>query len=288
MRLTHQLRLAALAIASLVMSSTDIFATALPTGDGGILEINNLGASTVGLTTVPVCFNWGGGSTCAGATHQFSVAGISADFSTAVSSTNRIKDLSGLGAVTSFETVAGGTDVGGATVNFDLTSIPINASTVGNCGSNPPNNSCSPASLPFTLSMDGTGTQLTVSFVALLNGYTGTSASGSTAYQGLFSTQLAGTMTGTGACSGAAANITTFLRCEADGGTVTTTWSATESPNPAAAVPEPSSFGLLAPILVGMAWFRGRRGKSLGRGSRCQIPHRRRCGPRGSGARRRG
>jgi hypothetical protein len=149
--------------------------------------------------------NWGGGSTCAGATHQFSVAGISADFSTALSTTNQIKDLTGFGAVSSFETVAGGADVGFATVRFDLTSIPTNSSTVGNCASNAPLNTCSPANSPFTLSEDASGTQLTVSFKALLNGYTGTSLSGNTAYLATFSSQFAGILDATGACSGVAA-----------------------------------------------------------------------------------
>jgi hypothetical protein len=263
LKLTQKLRLAGLAITALAMSSTNLIATALPLGDGGILQITNLAGSAVGLTTVPTCFNWGGGSTCAGAAHQFSVSGSSADFSTASSSTNQIKDLAGFGAVSSFETVAGGADVGSATVTFDLTSIPTKSSTVGNCASNAPLNTCSPAGSPFTLSEGASGTQLELTFSALLNGYTGTSLSGNTAYLAIFATQFAGTFNGTGACSGVAANITNFLNCEAAGGTVITSWSAVESPtNATTGVPEPNGFGLLVPILAGMAWFRSRRCKS--------------------------
>jgi hypothetical protein len=219
---------------ALAVSPTNIFATALPLSDSGILEISNLGGALVGITTSPVCINWGGGSTCvAGTTHQMSVSGVSNLFSTAPSATDQIKDLPSFPppTLTVFQTVLGAGAVAAQTINFDLTSVLTNGG-FGNCASNAPLNSCSPPNSPFTFSEDATGTQVALSFTVTLNAYTGTSATGATAYIGVFSTQQSGTLSGTGACNGLLANITNILACEAAGGTINATWSATESPVP--------------------------------------------------------
>src|ERR1017187_9775037 len=220
------------ALIGLSVGQTSLFAAGLPITDGGILQISNASGTLLGWTSVPVCLNWGGGSTCAGATHQMSVAGASNLFSTATSSTDQIKDVAGFGPVTLFETVSGAGALAGQTVNFDLVSIPLTngGAGSGNCTSNAPNNSCSPAGSPFTFTEDPTGTQVSISFHTLLSAYTGTSAGGTTAYSGVFSTQLSGAFPGSGACSGVTAHITNILACQAAGGTVQATWSATETP----------------------------------------------------------
>lgn len=235
------------------------FATALPITDSGVLAISNVGGSLVGITTTPsFCVNWGGGSTCvAGTTHQMTVSGVSNLFSTSTSATDQIKDLTGTGALTSFETVLGAGALAGQTIIFDLTSIPTNgAVAVGNCGSNAAFNTCTPAFSPFTFSEDSTGTQVSISFSTLMNAFTGSSATGVTGYRGVFTTQVSGTLTGSGACVGLAANITNILSCEAAGGTVSSTWSATESPIPG--TPEPASLMLFGSGLMGLAAFRRR------------------------------
>lgn len=210
-------------------SAHSTFAAAIPTSDGGILHLANVTGNLVGVTTFPPCINWGGGSTCTPIlTHNVAVGGASADF--LAPSIGLIKDLTGTAAV-GFETIPGGTSVGGATVNFDLVKLFTNGPTaIGNCGSNAPLNTCTPANSPFTLAEDITGTQVSISFAVSLNAYTGSSATGSRPYIGIFTTQQSGTVIGSGVCQGVTANITSILQCEEGGGTVLATWSATESP----------------------------------------------------------
>ena len=225
------------------------FADVMPITDSGVLNISNL---TTGITTSPsLCLNFGGGTTCAGMTHPMNVAGTSNLF--AAPGTGSIKDLNTTGALTDFETVTGAGALAGLTIHFDLTSVVENGSTAsGNCNSNAPLNSCQPANSPFTLMENATGTVLTIEFNVLLDGYTGSSSAGSTPYEGVFSTQQAGLFAGTGACSGKAADITNFISCEAAGGTVDGTWSATEAPAPIQPTPEPISLVFLGSVLLAL------------------------------------
>jgi len=232
-------------VIALALGMSNAFATSLPITDSGVLQIGNLQGSLVGLTADPFCFNWGGGSTCvAGTTHQMAVSGSSNVFSTAPSASDQIKDLTNFGPLVDFETVLGAGALAGQTVHFDLVSLvlPNGGAGFGNCGSNAANNSCSPAGAPVVLTEDATGTQVTASFTALLDAYTGTN-SNFTPYRGLFTTQFSGTLVGAGACNGLAANITNIVGCEGNQGTIRSTWSATESPIPP--VPEPRSTALL-------------------------------------------
>jgi len=230
----------------LAVGSTTVFATALPITDSGILQLQNLTGELVGVTSVPPCINWGGAATCtAGTSQEMGVSGSSNLFSTATSVTDQIMDLSGLGPLTNFETVAGAGALAGQTVDFNLVTLvlPNGGAGFGNCASNAANNSCNPAGSPFTFSEDSTGTQLTISLTTTMNAYTGTFASGDTPYRGIFTTQQSGTLIGLGACSGATADITAVLACEGAGGTIQATWSATESPIPG--VPEPGTSGMM-------------------------------------------
>jgi hypothetical protein len=255
------LKLVALAAAALAISPTNIFATALPITDSGILTIANLGGTLVGVTSSPTtCINWAGGSTCVANTqHQYSVSGVSNLFSTTASANDLIKDLPSLPppTLTDFLQVQGAGAIVGSIAMFDLTSVPLTAGGAGfgNCLSNAANNSCSPPGSPFTFQESSTGTDVTVSFSTQLLAYTGTSASGTTAYTGTFSTDQALVLNGSGACNGLAANITNILSCEAAGGTIAATWSATLAPS---ATPEPISFILFGSGLIGVAVF-GRR-----------------------------
>lgn len=273
-----KLKFAATVIGALAVVPTNIFATALPLTDAGILTVAAQG-NLVGVTTIPTCINWGGGSTCAGASHNMGVSGTSNLFS--APSTGTIKDLSMFPPPTlvGFETVNGAGAIAGNIVTFDMTGVLI--STFGDCTSNAANNSCSPANSPFTFSEDGTGgpgSDVTIKFTVFLDAYTcpggvaGTSGgcndtnTGFTLYKAQFSTDQSGTLNGSGACAGVAVDITNILNCEAAAGpfagmtpgTITATWSATESP--VTATPEPISFILFGSGLIGVAVF-GRRSR---------------------------
>jgi len=254
----HRLTLAAAAFMGLALVPSNVFATALIVPDSGILQIANLTGTLVGVTSFPVatsCINWSGGVTCAAGAVSMGVSGVSGIFATG---TGQIWDiLNGVSEGTGglFETVTGAGPETGNTINFNLNTVITNTgATQGNCTSNAAFNTCTPAGSPFTFQEDSTGTQLTISFTALLSGYTGTLASGSTGYRAVFATQESGTVSGSGACSGVTANITSVLTCEAAGGTVQATWSAAESPT----APEPISFLLFGSGLLGLS-FLGRR-----------------------------
>ena len=236
----HSFSVTALLIGSALLPA-NLYATALPIVDGGLFEIGNTTGLLGAVTDVPFCLNWGGNTTCSGATHSMDISGSSGLFQVG---TGTIKDFS-TGSVTDFETSPGGPLVGFQTVHFDLMSIPANTgATVGNCTSNAPLNSCTPSGSGFTFTEDITGNQVSITFAVLMNAYTGTSASGSTPYQGLFTMQQSGILKGSGACSGLSAKITNILTCEAAGGTIASTWSATESPvgegTPGGSAPEPA------------------------------------------------
>src|ERR1017187_3357321 len=118
------------------------------------------------------------------------VTSSSGDFNSGSTATDQIQDVNGFPPPTlvDFETVAGGSLLGAATVHFDLTSIPLpnGGAGSGNCASNAANNSCSIPDFPFTFTENSDATVVSISFMALLNAYTGTSASGTTAYTATF------------------------------------------------------------------------------------------------------
>ena len=254
-----RLSLAGMCLTGLTAVTTNIFATPLPITDSGILQIGGLQGALVGVTSAPPCISWSGSPTCSGFTaHQMAVSGSSNLFSTSASATDTIKDLPSFPppTLTDFETVLGAGTLAGQTIHFDLAHVFVNGPTnVGNCSSNAALNSCTPANSPFTFSMDSTGQQLTISFSVLMDAYTGTNST-FTQYLGVFSTQQSGHFAGFGSCANAVADITDALTCESTQGTITATWSATESP--LAGTPEPMSLALFGSGLIGLGLI-GRR-----------------------------
>jgi hypothetical protein len=133
-------------------------------------------------------------------------------------------------------------------INFDLTSLVIPGAPAGNnCTTFAINAICIPNGSPIVFDQES-ATQVAISFDTNEIAYFGTSGTGSTPYSGVFSTQVTAT-------------IPDLLSTLETGGTVTATWSSTQSPVPTTTspVPEPSTFAyLLGPGLAGIALLKRR------------------------------
>lgn len=105
---------------TLLVGMVPAFADILPIGDAGVLVISNATGTVLGLTTSPtLCLNFGGGTTCAGATHPMTVSGTSSIFALGGGT---IEDVSTT-PITAFETVPGAGLEAGKTIDFDLASF---------------------------------------------------------------------------------------------------------------------------------------------------------------------
>jgi hypothetical protein len=247
--LYQKVTITALALGVLAIAPTKASATPIPLGGGAILNISNLVGTLVGVSNS--CINWGYPAACSVNTAvSDSVSGSDPAVFT-VGNTGTIKDLP-IGVVlplVDFQTVAGPLGL----VHFDLTAIQTPATPVGNnCSTFALSAICTPGGgSPFTLfqaSANQVGISMSMSELAYLN----TSASGTTPYNAIFTTQLSGTLS-----NGQAVTIPNILSLIAGGGTITATWSATESP--LSGVPEPSQFLLLGTGLVGLGLWKSRR-----------------------------
>jgi hypothetical protein len=205
---------------------------------GGNVSISNLAGTMVGVSSSPpatACIDFGFSSNDACQTATGVLDSVSSGdntlFTSGTGPNDTIKNLPlGTASLTNFETIQGPSNV----VHFDLTQIVL-PGALGNCSSNAANNQCAPGGQsPFKLVEDATGTQVTVTFSVRMNAYTGSSATGTTPYIGLFSTNLSGNLP-----NGSAVNITDILSYEASGGVISSTWSAQESALPS--TPEPQS-----------------------------------------------
>jgi hypothetical protein len=138
------------------------------------------------------------------------------------------------------------------TVFFDLTAVPAATSPVGNdCSSGAVGSVCVPPGSPFTF-VQKTADQVDVSLAAALEAYTGTTATGETPYSAIFSTTLSGRL-----ADGSSVTIPDILNLEfSEHETITSTWSASESP--LAATPEPSMALFVGVGLLGIAFLRRR------------------------------
>ena len=247
--------------------STNALATPLIITGSGTLAIENAPGGLVGVTSSNICFF----PICLSPTAVFMDAS-GADPAVFQTGTNAgtISNLVGGAALnTPFMTVTGRGAEAGNTINFDFSSLVINTgATIGNCTSNAAFNSCTPAGSPFTFIESSTGTQLGILFTALLKAYTGTSATGSTAYEALFTIPLGPTLVATPACNGEAADITNALSCLAAGGEMPSVWSASGGPQPAdgTTTPLPAALPLFATGLGGLGllgWRRKRKAQAV-------------------------
>jgi hypothetical protein len=241
--------------------ATNAWAASIPIGaDGGIVAIGNQSGSLVGVSstggTQVGCINWntplnGNASPCSSSTvnSMTASAGDPTDFTTPSTGTiNNIPENVSL-PVSQFETIS--SPLPGGTVFFDLTSIIPATPPVGNdCSSGAVGSVCVPPGSPFEF-IQQSADQVVVDLALGMDAYTGSISTGETPYKGVFSTTVSGTLP-----DHTSATIPDILNLEfKEHGTITSTWSATESPSP---VPEPTMPLLVGMGLLGIAFFRKR------------------------------
>jgi hypothetical protein len=259
--LIQNLTFGAAALAALAIGSTNLSASPIPFGGGGVLNAANMAGGVVAVTSNAPCIAFSGASVCAGAVTGIDLSGTDPIFGT----TGTIKDIGTSFPIPSFKT-ANLTIAGGPAI-FDLLNIQ-SPSGFPLCTFTTVSGACSTGTFVFTQQ----GAQVAVSFTTNENGYLGSSTTGFTPYQGIFTTQLSGglaqfgcVVSGAQTCTDTIANILIFEATSAQtsgaglgaigqSGTIKSTWSVTESPT----VPEPVSFVLFGSGLVGLACI-GRR-----------------------------
>ena len=250
--LYQKLSITAVAMTVLVIAPK-ASATPIPLGGGAVLNLSNMVGTLVGVSNT--CINWGKPAVCQTATGiQDSVSGSDPGvFIVGSTALDTIKDLPvGVALpLVDFQTVQ--SPLPGGVVHFDLTAIQVPATPAGNnCTTFALSAICSPGGgSPFTL-FQQSANQVGISMALSENAYTGTSATGTTPYNAIFTTQLSGLLS-----NGNTVTIPNILALVGSGGTITATWSATESP--LAAVPEPGQFFLLGTGLIGLGLWKTRR-----------------------------
>jgi len=263
MRLTQGmfrgLTFGAVSLSVLAIGSTNLFATAIPLGGGGVLNAANMTGGVVAVTSNAPCIAFSGASTCAGATTAIALSGTDPIFGT----TGTIKDIGTSLPIASFKTAS--LTAGGSAI-FDLLSIATPTGFAA-CTFTTTSGSCSTGTFVFTQSSPS---QVAASFTTNENGYLGSSTTGFTPYIGIFTSQLSGglaqfgcVVSGAQTCTDTIANLLLFEATAAQtgaagfgaigqSGTVKSTWSVTESPT----IPEPVSMVLFGSGLVGLALVR--------------------------------
>ena len=227
---------------AVITIAPNVFATPIPLGGGGVVNLSNISGKLLSVSSAPPCIAFSGvTSPCTGTTATL-VSGVDPIFGT----TGTIKDISST-PLTAFKTVA---LAAGGTATWDLLNI-ITPSGFATCTLATVSGSCSTGTFILTQTSFNQ-----VSIALSLNeiGYIGSSGTGFTPYIGVFTTQLSGNIAG---CSGAncAVTISNLLAWEGAGNSITSTWSATQSP----VVPEPATLSMMGIGLLGLGLMRRRK-----------------------------
>lgn len=230
--------LAAIAVSISAILPTHAFATAVPLTGGGVLNIANATGALVGVSSS--CIDWGYPAPCQTLTGiPVTVGASDSNLFVANSSTSSIKDIPFAVSLplVAFKQIQ--SPLPGGFVYFDLTGITVPAPpAVNDCTSGAVSSFCWPGNNSPFLLYQATANQVFISFATTERAYTGSSTTGSTPYEGIFTTQLSGTL-----LNGQPATIPNVLNYIAAGGTVTATWSSQESPVPQSPPPPPPFSG---------------------------------------------
>jgi len=247
-------------------------ATPIPYATTGIMFGTN-SASLVAVTTNNPCISFAGASTCqAGSTgYDITPPGAIGDpiFQSAGDPNGQIKDIGTAFPITAFKTAD--LTIGGGPAIFDLVNI-VTPTGYAACTFTTAAGSCSTGTFILSQNANSVGIQLTVNEF----GYLGSIASGATPYEGIFTSQVIGSLapygcvsSGAQTCTATIANILLFeatsgqtnaagLGTVGQSGTIRSSWSVQESPT-GAPVPEPTTFVLIGGGLLGLGIAKRRK-----------------------------
>jgi len=242
-----------IAMAVITLSAVSAFATTIPIEGTGVLVKSN-GTAQLSVSSNTPCIAFSGlAPACSGTATPFTVtSGSDAIFK--AGGTDTIADIKST-PITAFESVQ---LTNGQTAIFDLESI-MTPTGFSACTTTTSSGSCSTGTFVLT---QISSNQVQIGLALSELGYVGSSTTGSTAYVGNFSTTLSGTIAGctpSGAqtCTDTIGNI--LMWESGAGNTISSTWSATESP--VSGVPEPMTFSLMGIGLLGLGLISRRRTK---------------------------
>jgi|SRR5690242_1416115 len=232
---------------AVIAIAPNVFATPIPIQPGNGLLIKNNSTALLSVSSNTPCIAFSGiAPACSGTATPFAVSGGDPIFKTGTTGT--IKDIAST-PITAFETVQ---LTSGGPAMFDLLNI-IAPTGLPACTTSTNSGACSSGTFSF---LQQSSNQVVISLALNEIGYVGTNAT-FTPYIGVFSTTLSGSIAGcTGAnCSDTIGNI--LLWESGAGHTITSSWSATQSPIPG--VPEPATLSMMGIGLLGLGLMRRRK-----------------------------
>jgi hypothetical protein len=233
-----------------MLISGSAFATPIPITDTGVLVKSN-GTAQLSVSSNTPCIAFSGiAPACSGTATPFTVtSGSDPIFKTTVNGgVDTIKDIAST-PITAFESVQ---LTNGQTATFDLLSI-MAPSGFAACTTSTSSGACSTGTFVLT---QISANQVQIGMALNELGYVGTTA-GALQYVGNFQTTLSGNIAGcTGAnCTDTIGNI---LLWEAGAGhSISSTWSATQSP--VSGVPEPATLSMMGIGLLSLGLVRRRK-----------------------------